>query len=154
MLRDFAKKYYIDKGFNCAQAVLLSANEYYNLGLKNEDVKFVVAFGGGLGCGNLCGSLAGAMAVLGLIFDSKLPNFRKICASMVKQFKDDLSDTNCCEIIKKYKKQDTRCLQTVEICLDVLDSIIKENKDIAMVNILNLENTLDKIKNSNKICNE
>lgn len=124
MLKDLASKYYLEKGYNCAQAVLLAANEYYKLGVREKQAKFVVAFGGGMGCGKLCGALAGAMSALGLIYDSKAPDFRDICSDMVEDFEEVLGDINCAELIGKYKTENEKCLKTVELCLEVLQKVV------------------------------
>ena len=58
------REIFLDKDYNCAEAVLLWADERYGLGVAPEDVKLVSGFGGGLGCGENCGALLGAMAAL------------------------------------------------------------------------------------------
>ena len=40
---------FLEKDYNCAETVLLWANEKYGLGVAPEDVKLVSGFGGGLG---------------------------------------------------------------------------------------------------------
>ena len=53
---------FLEKDYNCAETVLLWANEKYGLGVAPEDVKLVSGFGGGLGSGENCGALLGALA--------------------------------------------------------------------------------------------
>ena len=60
MLADVAEKYFLQGDFNCAESVLLAANEVYELGLDKDSChRMVSAFGGGMGtleatCGALC----------------------------------------------------------------------------------------------------
>ena len=51
---------FLEKDYNCAETVLLWANEKYGLGVAPEDVKLVSGFGRGLGSGENCGALRGA----------------------------------------------------------------------------------------------
>ena len=63
-LRERAGYYYytLDKG--CAEAILLAANEVYELGLTEADAALFAGFRTGMGCGSTCGSLTGAVGVL------------------------------------------------------------------------------------------
>ena len=47
MLKERATYYYMEDGCNCAEAVLLAANDVYGLGLSDETAKVVGGFGGG-----------------------------------------------------------------------------------------------------------
>ena len=47
---------FLEKDYNCAETVLLWANERYGLRVAPEDVALVSGFGGGLGCGETCGA--------------------------------------------------------------------------------------------------
>ena len=65
MLVEKAKNYYANHNYNCGEAILLAANDVYQLGLSQEDTKLVAGFGGGMGVGGTCGALAGSLAVIG-----------------------------------------------------------------------------------------
>lgn len=54
-------------GYNCAECVVLAANEELNLNLSKDTITALGAYGGGAGCGSLCGALAGAIGVLGVV---------------------------------------------------------------------------------------
>ena len=77
-LKELAQVYYNEKGKNCAEALLLGANDTFNLGLKDEDAKLLVGFGGGMGCGSVCGCLAASISILGKIYYGN-PKLREIC---------------------------------------------------------------------------
>ena len=68
MLKEKAKFYYGTEGKNCAEGILLAANDAYALNLTDTDIQLFSGFGGGMGCGSTCGSLTGAIAVLGKLF--------------------------------------------------------------------------------------
>ena len=48
MLKELLPKYYFDQNYNCAEAILRSANEYYNLGIHETDMIIVGASGAGI----------------------------------------------------------------------------------------------------------
>ncbi len=64
-MKEKARNYFLEQDCNCAESVLRAANDTYQLGVSQEDITLVSAFGGGMGCGKTCGALCGAMAVLG-----------------------------------------------------------------------------------------
>ena len=126
-LREFAEKHYLTEKKNCAVSILLSANEFYNLNLGEEDYKLVVGFGGGAGCGYICGCLAGSIAVLGKMFSTR-ENFRPICSKFVSLFEQKLGSKNCSDIMKTHFNKDTRCLDAVLKTVDLLENFIESLK--------------------------
>lgn len=131
MLKDKANYYYIDKGMNCAEAVLLGANDEYDLGLAPDSAKLIAGFGGGIGCGNICGALAGAVAIVGHMLIQqdahRTEGFGDECAKLYKEFEDKLGSTLCTELGEKNKRKDgSRCKITVDAACDVLESFLHE----------------------------
>ena len=136
MLAEIAKKYYLEKGANCSEAVVKAANEAYGLGLDEQALKLVSGFGGGCGCGDLCGAIAGALSVLSVV--SVGPNgahgtegFGPLCGDLVKQCKQQLGSTDCAEIKPKFASPETRCIRTVEIAAETLEAYLKEHGKLA-----------------------
>lgn len=121
---------FLDKDYNCAEAVLLWADERYGLGVAPEDVKLVSGFGGGLGCGENCGALLGAMAALSkaLVRDRghATPGFKEACAGLTDRFRADLGSIRCTELKEKYRRPDVRCLYVVERAAAILDKYMQE----------------------------
>ena len=123
------REIFLEKDCNCAEAVLLWANERYGLRVAPEDVALVSGFGGGLGCGENCGALLGAMAALSkvLVQDRAhtTPGFREACAELVDRFRRDLGNIECVDLKEKYRQPDVRCLYVVERAAAVLDEYMK-----------------------------
>lgn len=134
MLRDQVRKYNVEDNRNCAETILLIANEAYGLGLTNEDVKLVSAFGGGMGCGSTCGALAGCMAALGKVAVTDRAHttagFRDDCGSMVKAFEEKLGSTNCMELMEKYRTPEKGCFETIALGADVLEEQMKKHVQV------------------------
>ena len=128
-LTELAAQYYGNQKKNCAEAILLASNDYYGLGLTQEDALLLVGFGGGIGCGRICGCLAGAVAVLGKLFAAR-PDFRNLCAGFVTAFETEMGcgSGNCADITPKYKTPETRCLAAVEKAAGILDAYIAANR--------------------------
>ena len=125
MLRDNVKKYYLEQDYNCAETILRCIDEEYGIGLTEDDFKLVSAFGGGMGCGSSCGALCGAMAALGRLTVKTRAHatdgFKDTCADLVEEFRKKLGNTDCSELVKVYKKDDVRCLETVCLAADVFE---------------------------------
>lgn len=125
MLRDNVKKYYLEQDYNCAETILRCIDEEYGIGLTEDDFKLVSAFGGGMGCGSSCGALCGAMAALGRLTVKTRAHatdgFKDTCADLVDEFRKKLGNTDCSELVKVYKKDDVRCLETVCLAADVFE---------------------------------
>ena len=124
------REIFLDKDYNCAEAVLLWADERYGLGVAPEDVKLVSGFGGGLGCRENCGALLGAMAALSkaLVRDRghATPGFKEACAGLTDRFRADLGSIRCTELKEKYRRPDVRCLYVVERAAAILDKYMQE----------------------------
>lgn len=72
-MRETIKKYR-NKDFynyNCSEAILYAANEYYDLNLDANSFKMMSGFGGGIYEKHLCGIVSGCVAVLGILFKDK-----------------------------------------------------------------------------------
>ena len=122
------REIFLDGNYNCAEAVLLWANERYSLNVASEDVRLVSGFGGGMGCGENCGALLGAMAALSkaLVQDRAhtTPGFREACNRLVDRFRADLGSIECVDLKEKYRRPDVRCLYVVERAAAILDQYI------------------------------
>lgn len=131
MLREKVEKYYLEQDYNCAEAILRCINGEYQLGLTEDDFKLVSAFGAGMGCGSSCGALCGAMAALGRLLVKTRAHatdgFKDICGDYVAAFRERLGNTDCSELVKVYKKEDVRCLETVCLAADVFEEFYREN---------------------------
>jgi C_GCAxxG_C_C family probable redox protein len=95
------------KGFNCAQAVLTSHCEEYNL---SDDIgkKISCGFGGGMGhIGGICGAVTGGIMLIGLKYgkskdsdnESKEKTY-KLVKEYTGKFKNEFDSINCTELVK------------------------------------------------------
>ena len=131
MLRERAVTYFLDKGHNCAESVLLAANDEYALGLSDDAMKMLSPFGGGCGCGRLCGAQAGALAVIGRLgvkgSAHETPGFGKLCATFVAEFEEMFGSGLCAEIKPRFAEPGRRCAAVVEQTADALDRFLRDN---------------------------
>ena len=132
LLRDGIGTWYLERDNNCAETTLRIINERYGLGLTEEDVKLVGAFGAGYGCGITCGALSAAMAALGKMAIGErahaTPGFRELCGAYVAAFREALHDTDCAKIKETFFREDgTRCLLTVQANADLFERFVREH---------------------------
>ena len=126
MLADVAENYFLQGDFNCAESVLLAANDVYELGLDKDSChRLVSAFGGGMGCGLLCGAIAGAMAALGQAAVTERAHvtegFKELCADTAAKMEEALGSVNCSVIKPELFVEGRRCAETVRRAADVLE---------------------------------
>ncbi len=126
MLADIAQRYYQQGNYNCAESVLLAANEAYGLGLDPDSCfRLVSAFGGGMGCGMVCGALAGGMAALGQAVVTtrahETEGFKALCAGYARAFNETLGGSDCAQLRPRYFRAEAKCLGTVRLACDVLE---------------------------------
>lgn len=127
---------YVTNHYNCAEALLLTANDTYQLGLSQESIKLVSAFGGGMGIGGTCGALVGALSVLGQIYvekkESDAEGFRELCGEFATRFQKEFGSLNCSDIKPTYHKDETnRCIGVLEKTWNLLHTFLIEKGKVA-----------------------
>lgn len=92
-------------GYNCAQSVLLTMQEFWSVERPLEP-KVASAFGGGIGGrGSLCGALTGGVIAIGLKFGSNAPKPRErekayMCGlEFYNQFRKKCGGVSCRDLI-------------------------------------------------------
>jgi C_GCAxxG_C_C family probable redox protein len=104
----FSKKAvdYFNQGYNCAQSVLLTMQEYYGIQENKLIPKIATAFGGGIGrLGSLCGALTGAIIAIGLKYGTneiilkKKEKTYKLAQKFYEQFAKASGSLFCKELI-------------------------------------------------------
>ena len=132
MLKDKVYDYYFNQDYNCAEALLYAANEYYNLNIPLDLLRMVSGFGGGLGCGKTCGMLSSCFCVISLLEVKDKAHategFRDLCSSFANKFEDTLGSSICEDLVPKYKTEEFRCLKAVEMGAEVLEDFLKHKK--------------------------
>lgn len=122
--------YYIEKDYNCAEAVLRTANEEYGLNLDETALRLVSGFGGGMGCGDACGALCGAMAVISaLLVEGRAhgtDGFPDKCGTFARRFEQKEGSTRCDAVKPVNFAEGSRCFKTVEDAYVLLEQFLKE----------------------------
>ncbi len=126
MLKEHATHFYLEDGCNCAEAVLLAANVEYNLGLTDDVCKLMGGFGGGVSCGSTCGALLGAVSAYGMMKMGRRAHetvgFNKACGDLARDFMERMGEMNCSVLRKIHANESQRCLKSVLVACDVLES--------------------------------
>ena len=131
------RELFLDNDYNCAETVLLWANERYGLHIAPEDVRLVSGFGGGLGSGENCGALLGAVAALSKALVRErahsTPGFREACAGLMDRFREELGSIECEELKERHRRPDVRCLLVVERAAAILDEYMQYMQEVPHV---------------------
>jgi len=127
------------EGYNCAQSVLLSMQDFWNE-KKPLEPKVASAFGGGIGRrGSLCGALTGGVIAIGQKYGSNEPTIKgrdeaySVALKFYDRFQKELGSVFCRDLIgydltdpKEQKKAwDSKvflhkCVHFVEKAVDIL----------------------------------
>lgn len=130
MLKDFISKYYFDQNYNCAESILRAGNDYYNLGLHDNDMKLVGCFGAGIQCGNTCGAILSAAAILSMKYiETKAHesnDIKVVGTSLMDKFIMKYGSSLCKDVKPQSFNPERRCLLTVEAACDILEEVIAE----------------------------
>lgn len=129
MLKDIVKKYYT-QGYNCAESLTRAGNEYYNLGLDNNALKMVGAFGGGFHVGDVCGALSGSACIISSKYiETKAhdsADLKPLMLNFVRAFQSHFSSRLCSKIKAKFYSKEVNCLNTVQITAEILEQVLME----------------------------
>ncbi len=112
-------KYHI----NCAETLLMAANEEYKLGLDERFIKAVCPFGGGIQSEKTCGALLGAIAALGIMYTEEKPStndkMKEITKKLVEEFEKEFGSLDCAYIKANHRSETEGCnpvkLRTAEV---------------------------------------
>lgn len=125
------KKCYEEQGFNCCETIIHAANEYYQLGLHEEDMKMAAGFGSGMYSGGTCGALIAGVAVLSkLVIRTKahdqLEELRPVISACCRRFKEKAGAVECAKVRPVFHTKETRCLNTVLMAAGVLEETVNQ----------------------------
>ena len=132
MLKETAIKYRAEEyDLNCAECIIYAANEEYSLNLKEETLKVMAGFGGGMATGDICGVITGAIGVIGIMFTEvsghKSPKVREMTIELINDFKEKLGYIKCVDLKKEYADV-KRCTLMIETGAEILENIILKEK--------------------------
>lgn len=115
---------------NCAEILLLAANEKYGLGLDERFVKAVCPFGGGLQSEKTCGALLGALSAIGVMYTEDKPSandkMKDITRKFVEEFQKEFGSADCKDIKEHHRSETEGCnpvkIRAAEVFKRVVDA--------------------------------
>ncbi|RQD68089.1 MAG: hypothetical protein D5S00_09360 [Tindallia sp. MSAO_Bac2] len=134
MLKDKAVEYYSPKyDLNCAEAMIYSANDIYDLKLEKSTLKTMAGFGGGMAIEDTCGALSGAIAVLGVLFVREKAHeshqMKEMVTDYMYRFKEEMGSIKCDQLKKNYREDaPVKCRKVVFVAAELLDQIVREKQ--------------------------
>lgn len=130
MLKDNIGKYYFEGNYNCAETLIRTANDYYDLGLHDRDMISYGVFGAGIQTGNTCGAVISAAAVLSMKYVEKKAHessdIKPVTTRLMQEFNKKYGSVLCRDIKPQSFDPKVRCRYTVEAACDILESVIAE----------------------------
>lgn len=118
--------YFLNQDKNCAESVLLAANDTLGLNVSPDTVRALGIFGGGMGCGDVCGAVASGVGVLGMLLIKERahasPESKEAAAAFVKQFLERYQTVHCADLKPIYAPPGQRCTELVIAASDMLEA--------------------------------
>ncbi|WP_326908298.1 C-GCAxxG-C-C family protein [Sedimentibacter sp. MB31-C6] len=116
---------------NCAEILLMAANEKYNLGIEQNTIKAICPFGGGIQSEKTCGALLGAVAALGVLYAEELPTtnekMKEMTKKLVEEFENEFGSLNCDYIKEHHRSEAEKCNPVKLRAAEVFDKVINED---------------------------
>ena len=140
MLVDVVMKYYDKKyDLNCAECMLVAANEEYDLNISKQTMMTMSSFGGGMAVGSVCGAVTGGAAVIGLMFTTenghKSPQVKEITSRFINEYNRRMESLECIPLREKYYEQEVpRCTIMMRTAGEILQDLIEEYKEVYIIN--------------------
>ncbi|NTW70872.1 MAG: C_GCAxxG_C_C family protein [Eubacteriaceae bacterium] len=140
MLKEHAEKYVNSEflhgeehslyHYNCAETLLNSCNDEFELGIDQKAMKMIVPFGGGFYSERACGVLTGGLAALGVMYAEDRPTDNKkvkeISQKWVKAFEEEFGSINCDYIKKHHRHETKKCGPVMIRGAELLQKVIEE----------------------------
>lgn len=115
---------------NCAETLLMAANEEYKLGLDERFIKAVCPFGGGIQSEKTCGALLGAVSALGVMYAEEKPStndkMKEITQRFVEEFEKEFGSLECVYIKAHHRSETEGCNPVKLRAAEVFERIMKE----------------------------
>lgn len=126
-----AVKQYTENGYNCAEAIIHTGNEYYDLKLHEDDMKMVAGFGSGLYTGLTCGALCASISVLSMLYvktkaHDHLDTLRPYSQKVVAAFNKKIGATQCAQVKPLHYSKEKKCVETVRLAAESLEEVLEE----------------------------
>lgn len=127
------KEYFLNQNYNCAESLLLAANDRWNLNITEDEVKLLGGFGGGLCYGRNCGALCASVAVISRLYNKtkarENPELKARCHAFAEAFEERFGDCDCDFLKPQYNEADVRCYHLVNGTLELLADFLAEQEE-------------------------
>ena len=127
-----AADYMLRNDYNCAETMLVAANEAYELGLDERALHAASPFGGGMGRERACGALTGALMAIGCMrardWSHRDAHVGELRDEFMRRFEERFGSLDCCEIKKTHRSETRGCQEVVAIAAGILEDVLSEDE--------------------------
>lgn len=115
---------------NCAEALLMAANEEFKLGLDERFIKAVCPFGGGIQSEKTCGALLGSVSALGVMYAEDRPTsndkMKEMTKKLVEEFEKEFGALDCATIKVHHRSEIEGCSPVRIRAAEVFERVMNE----------------------------
>lgn len=121
-----------ERKFDCAERMLRSINEGYQLHLSDETLKLAAAFGGGMGMQYTCGAISGALMGLASMFVKERAHeddrIRELAKELFTVVETKLGCSDCLTLVNKHRTASDKCSKIIFTVAEAVDEIIEREQ--------------------------
>jgi len=136
-LQQCCRTYYRDRDMNCAEAVILGADQWYELHLDPQSLRTAAGFGGGLSIGSLCGALSGAVMALGALFVRERAHedetIKTVTAAYLEEARRRFGSLLCIDLKAAMHTEEDGCLAVVLAAAGLLEEIVQQYDHLRII---------------------
>lgn len=115
---------------NCAEILLIAANEKYELNLDDRFIKAVCPFGGGMQVEKTCGALIGSIAAIGLLYTEDKPStndkMKELTKKYIEEFEKKFGSINCSCIKEKHRDEVLGCNPVKLGAAEIFEQVVEK----------------------------
>ncbi|MCS7152261.1 MAG: C-GCAxxG-C-C family protein [Endomicrobia bacterium] len=127
---EFAKEFYLCRGYNCCESVLLSFKESNILSVPDEILcSFSGFFRGIIGSGCICGVVIAGCFLIGFKFGKDRQEVERRTKAFFDRFKGKFGSV-CCRVLTKNYKENFYSKDRKNYCAEIISQMTLELKEI------------------------
>ncbi len=136
-LEQRVRHHYVNNDHSCSETLLNACNETFHLGLPDDAYRLLSGFSAGMYTGNVCGALVGCTAALSMMLVTTrahdTPELANAQRLLVRNFRQELSDTQCIKVKAVHHTKEQGCLATCLLAAKAMNKTVAQLTDQGLI---------------------
>lgn len=118
--------YFYNNGYNCSQCLLKGAEQIYGIVISEQAMRMCSAINTGFGIDSICSVLVSGIMLFGIMFDDETA--KRLRIKLLDEFHSN-HNTMSCGKLNNSKYNNGGCLEVIGAVADIVENIIKNEKN-------------------------